>query len=346
MIPHQPALALPCCLFLQAVVTWFLLESLHDRSCHAGDPVDRRPVMVVGQDIWHSPGDSAGDAIYQDELANLLEPPPRHVSELVAPAARLRIPDSILHRRSMVECCRAASFVKQDIVCDFRNFFDKRNVVEFGVALGVAASFANTSLDEDFRQWIDRQGLSSRSTDCWYDEFGNGSYVIPLTIGTSLAAHLWRVRHPDRHSPVAESLNTWGYRSARSIGVGTPALILTQWSTGGSRPGETAFGSEWKWFDDDNGASGHAFIGAIPFLVAADMTDRPVLKGMLYLGSGLAGYGRICNDSHYLSQVILGWTIAHISVRATRITDSRRPPYSVTPLAINGDPGIGIVIRR
>jgi hypothetical protein len=66
----------------------------------------------------------------------------------------------------------------------------------------------------------------------------------------------------------------------------------------------------------------------------------------LYAGSGLAGYNRICNDSHFLSQVMLGWTFAHISVRATTRTSRQYHNVRMMPMTFEGNYGFGLEYRR
>ena len=68
----------------------------------------------------------------------------------------------------------------------------------------------------------------------------------------------------------------WGEKSFRTILLGGPVLLVSQRLTGGHRPEED--GSEWNFSLDSNGVSGHAFMGAIPFLTAAHMTDNRYLK--------------------------------------------------------------------
>ena len=107
----------------------------------------------------------------------------------------------------------------------------------------------------------------------------------------------------------------WGSRSLRMFVVGAPPLYVMQWVTGASRPADGG-GSQWHSFADNNGVSGHAFIGAIPFLAAADMVESPLLKGTLYVCSTFVGFSRMTDNAHYPSQVFLGWYLAWASSRA------------------------------
>jgi len=61
--------------------------------------------------------------------------------------------------------------------------------------------------------------------------------------------------------------------------------------TGASRPSEGD--SKWRPLKDSNGLSGHAFIGAVPFITAAKMNDNPYIKTILYGFSVLPGLTRI-----------------------------------------------------
>ena len=115
---------------------------------------------------------------------------------------------------------------------------------------------------------------------------------------------------------------------------------------GASRPGETVAGSRWRPFNDSNGVSGHAFVGAVPFLVAAKHAERPLVKVALIAGSTLTGYSRIYQDKHYLSQALLGWSIAHLAVEATEMTEQSVDQWRVVPLGLDDVVGVGWEMRR
>ncbi len=102
-----------------------------------------------------------------------------------------------------------------------------------------------------------------------------------------------------------------GERSLRGSFVGAPPLIIMQQLTGGSRPTETDENSEWHPFRDKNGISGHAFMGSLPFITAAKMTDNRGYKVLFYAGSAIAPLSRVNDNAHYPSQVALGcgWLI-------------------------------------
>ena len=67
---------------------------------------------------------------------------------------------------------------------------------------------------------------------------------------------------------------------------------------------------------DDHSASGHAFIAAIPWLNLAKRTGNLNTRWAARFGSVLTGWSRINDRKHYLSQVVLGWSIAWNAVEA------------------------------
>ena len=72
------------------------------------------------------------------------------------------------------------------------------------------------------------------------------------------------------------------------------------------------------------------------------MADEPILKLGFYFGSTLAGYSRVYDDAHYLSQVLLGYAIAYLAVESTDMTNESNTGYRVVPLTISGAYGFGI----
>jgi membrane-associated phospholipid phosphatase len=125
----------------------------------------------------------------------------------------------------------------------------------------------------------------------------------------------------------------WGERAIRGFIVGAPPVTILQQLTGGSRPTETNEGSEWQPLQDNNGVSGHAFMGSLPFITAAKMTDDRALKFLFYAGSALTPLSRVNDKAHYPSQVALGWWMAYLAASAIHATDEpdarwRFFPYS------------------
>ena len=66
-------------------------------------------------------------------------------------------------------------------------------------------------------------------------------------------------------------------------------------------------------------------------MTAAAMTDEPLLKAAFAAGSLAAGWSRINDNAHYLSQVLLGWTVAYLAVDAVSATEMDRYGLHVAP---------------
>ena len=145
------------------------------------------------------------------------------------------------------------------------------------LAMGV---IANSKIDENPQDWYQDE-IRSKTTDDYSKTaklLGEGKYLIPISILASGAYYL------DSDSEIGN----WGLNSARAYAVGLPAMWVIQNITGASRPDELN-GSKWKPFNDTNGVSGHAFVGAVPFLTLARMNNNKFIKYAFYAASGLDG---------------------------------------------------------
>jgi hypothetical protein len=103
--------------------------------------------------------------------------------------------------------------------------------------------------------------------------------------------------------------------------------------------------SHWQPFHDVHGVSGHTFIGAIPFLTAAEMTDKVYLQIPLVLGSLAEGWSRLDRDKHYFSQAALGWWLALLATRSVNATQNDRRPVSIAPTWLEDGPGVVLQVR-
>jgi len=231
-----------------------------------------------------------------------------------------------------------------------KSFYQWDTALNFGVSLGFGAILANTSCDQNFRNWY-QEDFRSSGTDDWSrfcKIFGEGHYVIPAYLATSIA-YRYLDEYWNLDAGSGKNFGQWASRSSQAILVGFPVLLVGQYATGASRPSdEKSWGSHWKPFTDNHGISGHAFLGAVPFITAAQMTDHFLLKSVLYFGSTLTGWSRINDDAHYLSQAILGWYLAYLSCRA--VTRTENPNFgrglTVFPLVTADTVGVGITYRR
>ena len=201
---------------------------------------------------------------------------------------------------------------------DYRNFYDCESLVCLTAAFGAGALMANTGFDVTMQNaWmkgVEPTGMGSFFSGC--KVLGEGMYALPV-FATAAATGL-----VFEGNPTGDVVGEWGSRSLRMFVVGGPPLYAMQWVTGGSRPGDNPpDGSRWHMFNDNNGVSGHAFVGAIPFLAAADMVESPLLKGTLYVCSTFVGFSRMTDNAHYPSQIFLGWYLAWASARAVSATE-------------------------
>ena len=189
---------------------------------------------------------------------------------------------------------------------DFGNFYlDRANLTRLGIGVGGAAVFANTGMDRYIRNKY-QDDLRSHETDEATKIFNiSGTALalvtIPVYIGTYGAGMLL-------HNSTMEE---WAQKSFRATVVGGPALLFLATATGGDRP--TEGNSHWKPFQNFHGVSGHAYIGGIPFITAAKMSDNPYQKAIFYGLSTFTGLSRINDDRHYFSQAALGWYLAYLS---------------------------------
>jgi len=207
--------------------------------------------------------------------------------------------------------------------------------------VGLAAPLANTSLDEDFQSWYQRDVRSSGTDDFarFWKTFGEGQIFIPAFAGLAFAGDLLE------GLPLCGAAGEYAGRVTRAYLVGAPPMLLMQLVLGASRPDETALGSQWKPFDDSNAVSGHAFVGAVPFIAAARMTDRPVLKTGFYLASTFTAWSRINDNAHYFSQAALGWWMAWLACRAVDEPDLRRRRVCFEPWGQPGTLGMALFCR-
>lgn len=227
---------------------------------------------------------------------------------------------------------------------DQLNFYSPESLLMVGGGLAVGGLMANTSLDRNIQRHL-QSSLHHANTDEWLEslhankQLGDGTLTLPIFAGAWIAGSLLP---ESRGSEVAR---TWGENSLRGFLVGAPPLLALQFATGGSRPGETAHGSEWQPFHDENGVSGHSFMGALPFITAAKMTDSVGWKTAFYAASTLAPLSRVADGAHYPSQIALGWWMAYISASAVHATGDPNARWRIFPTTVAGGSGMALEYR-
>jgi len=243
-----------------------------------------------------------------------------------------------LGHRCVAEDNGAISRGYEAVKTDFGNFYlDRANLTRLGIGVAVAAVFANTGMDQYIR---DKYQSSTRShvTDQATKIFNiSGTELVlvtvPVYIGT-YGAGLWL------HNPTMEE---WAQKSLRATVVGGPALVFLATATGGDRP--TEGDSHWKPFQNIHGVSGHAYIGAVPFITAAKMSENPYQKALFYGLSTFTGLSRINDDEHYFSQVALGWYLAYLSCAVVAKGSDRQEGRTQVQLA-PVPKGIAITVQK
>ena len=232
--------------------------------------------------------------------------------------------------------------LKYHIWSDYRNYYRWTGMRDLWLGVGLAAVPANTSLDDDFQGWYQRDVRSPDTDDfaAFWKTFGEGEIFIPAYVGLALVGGIFQ------DQPLIGGVGEFGDRVTRGYLVGAPPMLLMQYLLGGSRPGEDGVDSQWKPFDDNNAVSGHAFVGAVPFITAAKMAQNPWIKATLYTCSTFTAWSRVNDDAHYLSQACLGWWLAYLAARAVDGTEQADRCFTFTPLVAPDVAGVGMVVQR
>jgi hypothetical protein len=226
------------------------------------------------------------------------------------------------------------------VVEDYRNFYSCESLTCITAAFGAGALMANTGFDTTMQNaW--QQGVRPTDVGTFFSDckvLGEGKYALPIFGAAALTGVVLEGQ------PAGDIVGEWGSRSLRIFVVGAPPVYVLQMATGASRPGESSAGSDWHFWNDNNGVSGHAFVGAIPFLAAAEMVENPLAKGTLYVCSTFVGFSRMTDNAHYPSQIFLGWYLAWASSMAVSRTETHFAGMEVrvVPLPIADMGGLAV----
>ncbi len=230
---------------------------------------------------------------------------------------------------------------RDNVFRDYANYYTRETLVEFVVILAPAAVFANSDWDADVGDWYEhhvRSAATNRAAS-FFRPLGNGFYTIPAYVSAKFLGEYFD------DQPGMELLGEFGDRATRALLVGGPPLLALQYLTGGGRPSNFEDESYWRPFRGSHGASGHAFIGAVPFLTLAGMTDDPLAKCFFYACSPWTGITRINDNVHYLSQVWLGWWMAYLGCDAVDKTEKGKGPLMITPVCTPEMTGVGLIYQ-
>jgi len=189
----------------------------------------------------------------------------------------------------------------------WRRNYSRRSFLRLGGAVAAAGALAYSGADEAVDR-LHSGTLRSSGTDAashLVNPFGERFWFVNWFLVAAIDA--W-VR--------SGSFSRWGRENFEAMTVGLPVLWTVQRGLGANRPSDEDPSPQWRPMSDDNAASGHAFISAIPWLNLARRTGNLNTRWAARCGSVLTGWSRINDRKHYLSQVVLGWSIAWNAVEA------------------------------
>jgi len=207
--------------------------------------------------------------------------------------------------------------LRNDLSDNYQQFYASDNLSWLGSTLALGGVMANTRIDQKFQAFYNESIRSSTTDEIARIAKMLGDREIVLLYAGLTAYN--RLYCDDRD---CGRIPEWGDRTLRAILTGLPAVWLSQALLGGARPHNGD--SEWTLFrfDKMHAVSGHSFIGAVPFLTAAQMTDNDASKAILYSLSTLTALSRINDQKHYLSQALMGW------MYAAKVTDELYIPLN------------------
>lgn len=214
-------------------------------------------------------------------------------------------------------------------VGDHRRHYDTRSLFSLVPPLVLGGALATSSADRWVRQtWKDdiRSDISDDLSKV-FRQFGDAAqprwsmpaYALVMA-GTDYSGYA------EQDSVIA----TWAERSLRANILGGPQQLAFCYLLGSGRPEDGP--STWNPWKDNNGASGHSFYGAVPILTAARMTESTGWRYGLYTLSLLPAWSRVNDDRHYLSQAVIGWSLAWLATGTVAESESDKGALSITPL--------------
>jgi len=197
----------------------------------------------------------------------------------------------------------------------YRRLYSRRGFLKLGGALLAAGALAHSGADEavDAAHRDRVRGAASDRLAAWLEPLGERFWFV-----------VWGLFAVADAARGSNRLTRWGRRNWEAMLAGLPLLWAMQYGLGASRPTDEGNRRGARWnrpLRDDNSASGHAFVAAIPWLTAARAAGAPLPRAGAYAGSVLTGWSRLNDRKHYLSQIWLGWFAAWAAVAAVDAAD-------------------------
>ncbi|MCP4571052.1 MAG: phosphatase PAP2 family protein [bacterium] len=188
-----------------------------------------------------------------------------------------------------------------------RNYASRRTFLRLGAAVAAAGVLAYSGADEALSGFYENS-VRSKGTDRasgLVKHAGERFWFVNWLLVAVVDAWLR-----------TNAFTRWGRRNFEAMVVGLPTLWTLQRGLGANRPSSDEADPRWRPLAADNAASGHAFIAAVPWLTLARRNHAPAMQPLARLASAATGWSRLNDQKHYLSQVVLGWTIAWNAVEA------------------------------
>ncbi len=206
--------------------------------------------------------------------------------------------------------------------------YGRRSFLKLGIALAGAGILAYSGVDEaleSFHSGTLRSPLTDRFSGLFKPAgerfwFGNWALVASLDA--------W-VR--------SNAFSRWGRANFEAMVVGLPTLWTLQRALGANRPSSDDGSPRWKPMKAANSASGHAFIAAVPWLTLARRNKLISVRQGARLASVLTGWSRLNDRKHYVSQILLGWTIAWNAVAAVADDEAEKNVIAGIPESAEED---------
>ncbi len=215
--------------------------------------------------------------------------------------------------------------IKNNLFNDLSIFYSKENFNKIFFGLTISSTLANSPIDQKFQTHY-QDHYRNKTTD----QVSNiarqfGERYFSLIFLTSFSVSLF-------NSSDSQGINlfNWSEACLRNLLVGGPTLLLFQSILGPSRPNTQKPYSHWRPFQVNNqkvGASGHSYMGAVPFLSLARLSKSKLMKISFTVLSGFTALSRIHDNKHYLSQAWLGWWLAYL---ASNVQDLNKQNSSIS----------------
>jgi len=179
--------------------------------------------------------------------------------------------------------------------------YSRRTFLRLGGAVAAAGGLVYSGADEKVDDWIRDHGRNE-TTETISEQFKQ--------FGEPYWAFVWIALALIDRFVGPSSVGRFGRQCMQATAFGLPILWSTQRVLGAGRPTDENESPRWEPFVDENAASGHTFIAAVPWIVWLRTSPTPWVKSLAGTLSPVTGWSRMHDRKHYLSQVILGWVIA------------------------------------